>query len=144
MTIKDILRSKGSRVITGTASATIFQAVNKMVENRVGALVIVDEDNSPVGIFTERDVLRQVDSQCDKLTTILVGDVMTKDLIIGIPDDDVDAILEIMTKHRMRHLPVLDEGKLVGIVSIGDIAKVKLTHTAFEVRHMRDYIMGKI
>jgi len=87
--------------------------------------------------------LRQVADNEGRLREIKVGEVMTRDLIIAIPDDDAEAVLGIMTRHRMRHLPVLEQGRVAGIISIGDIVKAKLSDSAFEVHHLRDYIMGR-
>jgi CBS domain-containing protein len=143
MTIQEILRSKGSRVITTVETTTILAAVKAMVASRVGALLVTDGSGKPVGIFTERDVLRQVAEHIVNVETTLVGQVMNRDVIIGLPDDDVEKVLGIMTEKRVRHIPVMDGGKLVGMISIGDIVKARLSHTDFEAHHLRDYIMGR-
>jgi len=144
MKIKDILRRKGSEVITGTRDQTLLEAAQTMVSNRVGALVIVDDEGHPVGIITERDVLRRVAECPDCIRDDKVSDVMSKELIVVVPDDDTDGCLSLMTEKRMRHLPVLEDSNLVGLVSIGDIVKVEHADSKFEIHFMREYIMGKI
>lgn len=142
MTIRDILRFKGGRVVTAETGLTVWEAVRRMVDNRVGALLVVDVQDRPVGIFTERDLLRLVSQNPDVLKVKTLDEVMTRDLVVGLPDDDVDGVLNLMTQRRLRHLPVLESGSLVGLVSIGDIVKAKLNDTSFEVHHLQEYIRG--
>jgi CBS domain-containing protein len=95
-----------------------------------------------VGIFTERDILREVAERADQLRETKVGDVMTRNVIIGVPEDTVEYVMGIMTQNRIRHLPVMEEDELVGIVSIGDVVNSHLHKTQFENRLLRDYIQG--
>ncbi|MCF7811128.1 CBS domain-containing protein [bacterium] len=143
MTIKELLKRKGSKVITAGENITVHEAVKIMVANLVGSVIVVDDHDHPVGIFTERDVLRQVDKDCKTLNTEILKNVMTTDLIICTSDEDTDVALEIITEKRLRHLPVMEGERIIGLVSIGDIVKTTLKDTKFEIHHMRDYIMGK-
>lgn len=144
MKVKDILRTKGSKVITASINDSILGAVRVMVENSVGSVLLLDADGKPFGIFTERDVLRQVAENPEKLDRMQIKDVVYCDPYVCVPDDDLDSVMELMTEKRFRHVPVMEEGKLIGIISIGDIVKALHHSTQFELRHMRDYIMGKI
>jgi len=143
MKLKDLLRSKGSKVITARADEEIQAAINRMIENKVGALVVVNDNGMPVGIFTERDVLRLAAENFSAMANKRVKDGMTTDIVVSVPEDDTDSCLAIMTERRIRHLPVIEGGRLVGLVSIGDIVKAEHANAEFEIRHLRDYIMGK-
>jgi CBS domain-containing protein len=152
MRIRDVLRQKGTEVITIEADRTVHDAVRKLNEHKIGALVVTDEGGEICGIITERDILRECGERCVRLMQArefgeppcpsLVKEVMTADLIIGVPDDDLEYVMGIMTKNRIRHLPVMDEGRLVGIISIGDVVNAHLERTEFENRLLRDYIHG--
>jgi CBS domain-containing protein len=143
MTIKDLLQRKGSKVITARENTTVHEAVKIMVDNLVGSVIVVDDHDHPVGIFTERDVLRQVAKDYKTLNTEPLKNVMTTDLIICTSDEDTDEALKIITEKRLRHLPIMEDKRIIGLVSIGDIVKATLKDTKFEVHYMRDYIMGK-
>lgn len=152
MQIKDILREKGSKVVTIEPHYTIHDAINKLNENRIGALMVTEPDGEIIGIITERDILRKCGEKCVRLNgspsenevacPTLVEHTMTRELIIGVPDDDLNYVMGIMTKNRIRHLPILDDGKLVGIISIGDLVNAHFEEKVFENRTLRDYIHG--
>jgi len=144
MTIKELLAQKGSEVFTADSNSGVIDAVKLMTENKVGCVLVVDEKGSPTGIFTERDVLRMVAADINGILSQKLADVMTTDLIVVTPDEDIEVAQNIMTDKHLRHLPIMEDKKIVGMVSIGDIVKVSLKHCKFEVHHMRDYIMGKI
>ncbi len=141
MRIRYILRQKGTGVVTIGPQQTVHDAVTTLVKHNIGGLVVT-EGESVVGIVTERDILRESAARCERLKETPVGDIMTKEVIIGVPDDDLDYVMGIMTKNRIRHLPVLDAGKLVGIISIGDVVNAHLNETKFENRLLKDYIHG--
>ena len=152
MQIRDILREKGTEVLTIGARQTIQDVINKLNEHSIGALVVMDEKEHVVGIITERDILRVCGSVFARLydsavqekpaSPLLVEDTMTRDLIIGIPDDDLDYVMGIMSKNHIRPLPILDNGRLRGIVSIGDLVNARLEQKVFENRTLRGYIQG--
>ncbi len=143
MTVRDLLRQKGSKVITAQPDDTVLDAVNTMVANKVGAVLVVDKDNKAVGMFTERDLMRVVAKCQNKTCETKVRDAMTADLIICYMDDKLEAVEAVMTEERVRHMPAMDEGNLAGMVSIGDIVKATLSNISVEAHHLRDYIMGK-
>ncbi|MGD8700096.1 MAG: CBS domain-containing protein [Gemmatimonadales bacterium] len=142
MLVRDILRKKGSHVVTIEAHRTVQDAIQALVENNIGALLVTSSDDQLVGIFTERDILREAATRSDQLSETLVGDVMTRSVVIGVPEDTIEYVMGIMTHNRIRHLPVLEEDELVGIVSIGDVVNAQLRETEFENRLLKDYIHG--
>jgi CBS domain-containing protein len=154
MQIRDILQEKGTEVVVIKADQTIHDAIGRLNEHRIGALIVTGEGEEIIGIITERDILRECGEHCVRLhkprareeTTCpsLVQDAMTKNLVIGVLDDDLDYVMGIMTKNRIRHLPVLDDGSLVGIISIGDVVNAHLKEKVFENRTLRDYIQGPV
>jgi CBS domain-containing protein len=143
MKLRDILEVKGSQVYSVGPDQTVRDAVAILMQHRVGALLVEDAQGNPVGIISERDVLRECLHRADQLGRIHVRDAMTKDLIIGLPDDDIGYTMGIMTKNRTRHLPIMDGGKVVGMISIGDVVKATLDETEYENRYLREYINGR-
>ncbi|MEE9168791.1 MAG: CBS domain-containing protein, partial [bacterium] len=121
----------------------IHEAISKLMDYKIGSVVVIDEDQQLVGIFTERDILRECVRRSDHLKTTTVGSVMTTDLIIGVPNDDVEYLLGIMSKNKIRHIPILDGDIVQGVISIGDLVKAFLSDVSYENRYLKDYIMGK-
>lgn len=142
MKVRDILSQKKSGVKTISPDKTVKQALRSIIENKVGSLIVIKYESIPIGIITERDILRHVD-RTDNWEETIIGNVMTKELIIGVPDDDVEVIMGFMTKNYIRHVPILHNKKLEGIISIGDIIKAQLKDTKTENRYLSDYISGK-
>jgi len=144
MKVSDLLRVKGFAVKTVLAGNSMRQVLKSMVENKVGSLVVIDNGNHPIGIITERDIVRLIYNQdSQEWQNKPVNEHMTKDIMIGFPDDDVEYIMALMTENRFRHVPIMAEGKLVGLISIGDIVKSLLKDIKSENRHLSDYISGK-
>lgn len=141
MKIRDILQKKGADVLTITSDRTVHEAIALLCEHRIGALVVQDDDEI-VGIVSERDILRECGERCESLKQTKVAQIMTKDLIIGVLDDKLTYVMGVMTKNRVRHLPVMEGGELVGIISIGDVVNAHLKETEFENRLLKDYIHG--
>src|SRR5262245_25054283 len=132
-TIDDVLCRKGTAVHTISPEATVFEAIGRMVEHNVGSLLVADGDGEPVGIITERDYLRKV-ALCGRTShTTAVREIMSVGVISVCSADDVDDCLALMTMRRIRHLPVVDDGRLVGLVSVGDLVKQKLSVQRFEI-----------
>lgn len=139
MTIQDILDAKGNRVITIPPHHTLYLALCTMVENKVGALIVQDHEGTFLGIITERDLMREV-YQDTNLRDTRVESVMTRNMVTGSPDHEVEYVMSAMTEGRFRHMPVLHEDELVGIVSIGDLVKSKLEHVEEEVTQYKDFV----
>ncbi len=124
MKIADVLISKDSMVITIQPDQTIKEAVDLMEKYNIGGLVVVNQDEEILGIITERDLIRYAATEQPTFTTA-VSVVMTKGVIVGVLQDEIDAVAHTMTEKRFRHLPVIEGGKLVGILTIGDIVKAQ-------------------
>lgn len=140
--VRTLLRKKGTSVITTTPSATVYDAIATMVDHNVGAIVVTD-DGALAGIFTERDYLRRIVLQGRTSKTTAVREVMTADVITVAPDTTVETALSLMTKARCRHLPVVADERLAGIVSIGDCVKHLLRNAEAEFDTLERYVTGQ-
>lgn len=143
MNVQDILSRKKSNVVRTIApNRTVEEAVAQLVEHNIGSLIVVDE-GSPVGIVTERDILKCCSKSMLASADTRVADIMTRDLIVGDAGDSVDYVMGIMTQNRIRHLPIVDQSRsILGMVSIGDVVESQLHETKYENRHLRQYISG--
>ena len=139
MTIAAILGRKGAEVVTITADTGVGDAIALLAERRIGAVPVV-EGEGVAGVFSERDVIQGLAGGAAGLLARSVSDVMTAPAVTVGPDDSVLGALSLMTQRRIRHLPVVDGGRLVGIVSIGDLVKYRIDHIEAEAAAMRDYI----
>jgi CBS domain-containing protein len=140
MKLSEVLAGKGRRVVTVSAKSTITDAIRTMQAEKVGAVLVPDSGECPVGIFTERDVVRMHAGGDRDFDALTVESRMTCSVVVGKLSMTVDEALGLMTQRRFRHLPVIDDGKLIGLVSIGDLVKVKLEETAQEAQALRAYI----
>jgi CBS domain-containing protein len=140
--LSEILDEKGAHVLQIEAEASVFEAVKRMVEANVGSL-LVTEGGEITGIVTERDYLRRValEGRTDKETP--VGEIMSSPLIVVTQQTTIDECMALMTDRRIRHLPVVDEGKVVGVVSIGDVVRFKSKKQSFEIQYLNDYITAR-
>ncbi|MGH7545055.1 MAG: CBS domain-containing protein, partial [Gemmatimonadota bacterium] len=143
MKIRDILRGKGHDVVTTTPDEVVLAAMRVLVKHNIGSVVVV-EGGEIRGILTERDVLRLGAKDPAKLGTTKVGDVMTTNLVIGVLDDDLEYVMGVMSRNRIRHLPVLEDDRLVGILSIGDVVNTCRKNAETENRYLKDYIQGMV
>lgn len=140
--IRDVVAEKGSLVFTVGPGSTVRDAVREMNAHGVGAVLVI-RGRQPVGIFTERDVLRRVvDAGINAIET-RVTDVMTSDVVTVTPDTPVDRAMEMMTRLRCRHFPVIDQGELAGMVSAGDLMRWVQVHQEQEIDQMAGYITGR-
>ncbi len=138
MRVSDVLRHKGGKVITVYASDKVSVAVRKLAERRIGALVVEDLGMHPVGIFSERDLVGALASSGARAYDYEVRELMTSPFISTRPDERIDAALALMTTQRVRHLPVVENDRLVGIVSIGDLVKHRLDEKELEASVLLD------
>ena len=139
MTLGEIIRDKGNEVYYIAPNVTLAAVVDALVQFNCGSLVVLDGEKM-VGIITERDILRACSSRRNALEEQIVDDHMTRDVIVGAPSDAVESIMGLMTKHRVRHLPVMEEGNLVGIISIGDVVKMQHDRLTMENHYLKSYI----
>lgn len=139
MRIQELLKGKGSDVVTITSDTTIGELVQTLADHRIGAVVVVD-DGVITGIISERDVVRALPGGAEGLLDRQVSSLMTSDVITCAPSDEVSSLAASMTEHRFRHLPVVQGDQLVGIVSIGDIVKFRLEELQGERDQLQSYI----
>jgi CBS domain-containing protein len=140
--VSEILDEKGGDVLAVQADATVLEAVQQMVEANVGSLLVKDGDEI-VGIVTERDYLRRVTLEGRKETDTAVREIMSSPLVVVTPETTIDECMALMTDRRIRHVPVVDRGDVVGVVSIGDLVKFKSKLQSFEIKYLTDYIIAR-
>jgi len=143
MQVKDLLEIKGKTVYTIRDTETLRQAVNKMVRNNVGSLLVVDDQDRILGIITERDVMRKCVHEGKNADQENVRHHFTTTLLIIAPGEEIGSAMDIMTRNRIRHLPVVEAETLEGIISIGDVVKAQLHEYHTENRYLKDYITAK-
>jgi CBS domain-containing protein len=139
--VSDILRTKGGDVLKIEASATVYDAIEKMVDRNVGSILVTEGDDV-VGIMTERDYLRKIALKGRTSRETQVGEIMTAPLVYVTPQTSVEESMAIMTDRRIRHLPVVDEDEVVGVVSIGDLVKFQSQEQSFRIQYLTEYISG--
>jgi len=142
MNIASILATKGDKVVTIRPEQSIREALVVLAQHNIGCLVVVDDSRKPVGMLSERDVVRTAVKN-EAVFTLTVSQLMTRNLILGTSADDIGAAGSTMVERRIRHLPVLDGGKLVGIVTIGDIMKAQRDALLGEVDTLQTIVMEK-
>ncbi len=136
-------KEKGSKIHSVTSDVSVFQALTVMADNDIGGLLIVDGGRL-VGIFTERDYARKVVLKGLVSRDVTVGELMTANVCTITPSHTVDEVMNIMTENRFRHLPVVDHGQLIGIVTIGDLVKSIVTQQQATIQHLSSYIAGDL
>ena len=141
MKIEEILRNKGHDVVTITESRSVLAAAQALVEHNIGGLVVT-EGERPTGIPTERDILRVTARSPGELDSIQVGAVMTRELITARPQDQLTKMMDVMTQNKIRHLPIMEGDRLIGIISIGDLVNASRVLAEEENSQLRQYIHG--
>jgi CBS domain-containing protein len=139
--VRRLIEAKGRQVWTISKDSTVFDGLKLMSEKQIGSLVVV-EDGRVVGIFTERDYARRVGPDRKEPEETRIEEVMTAELITVGLDQTVNECMVLMTDKHIRHLPVMDEGRLVGIISVGDVVKDMIEELEFHVEQLKGYIMG--
>ena len=141
MNIAHLLAGKGRGVVTIGPEDSIRQALGLLAQHNIGALIVVDNPQQPVGILSERDIVREA-ARNEGVFAQPVSALMTRNVVIGAPQDDVQAVAHTMTERRIRHVPVMDQGALVGIVSIGDLVKAQRDEYLGELETMQAQLMA--
>ena len=139
--VKNILEAKGNAIFTITPDTSVYHSLELMVEKNVSALLVMENDKL-AGIFTERDYARKVALKGKSSKETQIGDIMTRDLITVSPDSTIDECMLLMTGKYIRHLPVVDNDKLAGIISIGDVVRCIIEEQKSIIGHMEQYIAG--
>jgi CBS domain-containing protein len=139
-TVLDVLKHKGDSVVTVVADQTIASVVGVLTRNKIGAAPVADRDGQLIGIISERDIIRGLAESGDEVLALAVDRLMTREVVTCSLQDSVVWLMEVMTNQRIRHLPVVQNGRLRGIVSIGDVVKQRLAEAQFELEELRRYI----
>ena len=142
MRVKHILSRKGSEVITTSPDITLEDAARLLKHHHIGALVVADDERRVQGIISERDIINAIAEHGPSATALPVREIMTREVCTCTPDDDIDRLMQVMTNHRVRHLPIVENGHLAGLVSIGDVVKQRMDEIAFEAEQMKLYIVS--
>jgi len=146
MTLNDILKVKGYSVHTVSALTTLGEVVTKLCKLRCGSLVVVQPDGSAngrmVGIITERDILHACNAHHGNIMELRVTEMMSMEIVTGFPSDTIEETMGTMTDHRIRHMPVVEDNRLIGIVSIGDVVKAQHGELTMENHYLKTYIHG--
>lgn len=140
MLVRSLLKTKGGDIFTVSPAISVLEAARELREKRIGAVIVCEGEGEIVGVLSERDIVRSLAEQGEAALKGTVGDLMTRDVKTCGPDDSIDHIMELMTGRRFRHVPVIDGGKLIGIVSIGDVVKHKIAEAELEAQSLKDYI----
>ncbi|KPK11413.1 MAG: hypothetical protein AMJ56_06275 [Anaerolineae bacterium SG8_19] len=141
MKISSILSTKSSEVITIAPDQTISEAISRLSSYNIGVLIVLGAGGKVVGIISERDIVRRL-VEDEELLSREVSEVMTSEVIVGVPDDDVMSVVHTMTEKRFRHIPVIDKGQLIGIISIGDILKAQRDQYQGQIDTLETQIMA--
>ena len=140
MHVATILEQKGRAVVTVARDSTLMEVVHKLADKRIGAVVVLGAQRDVIGIISERDIVAVLGAEGVAALSRTVADVMTQDVMTCRETDTIDWLAGMMTQHRIRHLPVVENGRLIGIVSIGDVVKHHIAEVQMEAMAMRDYI----
>jgi CBS domain-containing protein len=144
MLVSNILATKGTRLVTATSGQSVRTVARLLRLNRIGAVPVLDDDGRLVGMLSERDITYRLATDGENVLSARVADLMTEQVITCAPGDDVKHVMAEMTYKRSRHLPVLEDGAIVGIVSIGDVVKARLDEAELEVSVLRDYARASV
>jgi len=141
MKVAEILKNKPSAMVSSIGpDQTVAEAIRHMCEHRIGALLVRDQQGGPLGIITERDILLAADRDLDGFGKAKVSDLMSADLVCALPDDNVGYVMQVMTQSRLRHLPIVENKRVIGLISIGDVIKSQLEETQVENHMLKDYL----
>ena len=140
MTVATILQAKGRNVVTAASTTSLTEIVNMLATRKIGAIVVCEENGDVRGIISERDIVRAIGINGVEVLNHAVSEHMTSDVMTCTSADTIDHCMAMMTTGRFRHLPVIEDGKLVGLVSIGDIVKERIAMAEREAEEMRSYI----
>ena len=142
MKVRDLLETKGKDTVSIDVSSSVDDAIRSMHARKISAIIVM-ENGKTVGIFTERDVVRSyIASNGKSFKELSVRDSMIKDLIVAVPDEELNEVSATMVEKNIRHLPVVENGKVIGMLSIRDIIQTQVTKLTTEIHYLKDYISG--
>jgi CBS domain-containing protein len=140
MIVASLLNTKGRDVFSITPDASVTDAARYLRDKSIGAALVLDQSGAAAGVFSERDLVNAIADQGNTALSLKVGDLMSRDLVSCTPTDPIPAVMATMTERRVRHLPVMDAGKVVGVVSIGDVVKSRIAEAETEAKALKAYI----
>jgi CBS domain-containing protein len=143
MRVSNLLEGKGSMVVTVTREATVGDVVAELTHHRIGALVVSPDGQHIEGIVSERDIVKRLSVLNTRLLDEPVSSIMSTDVRVTAPTDDVESIMNLMTERRIRHVPVVEDGRLVGIISIGDVVKSRIGELEKDRNELMEYITAR-
>jgi CBS domain-containing protein len=142
MLVQDVLKAKQRDLITVEPKHSVRAAMELLLDNRISCLPVVDDKQELCGIISDKDIFRKVHADPKGFGETLVSDLMTTDVIVGLPKDEIGYIAGIMTQNRIRHVPVVDGRKLIGLISVGDVVKTQMENIQIENRYLKQFIDG--
>ena len=140
MHVAALLKRKGGQVIAASPDAPVTEVARILAQNRIGAVLVTDGDGRPVGILSERDIVRSIAAEGQAALARRASELMTRDVVTCSPSDTVSQMMALMTQRRIRHVPVMEDGRVVGLVSIGDVVKARIDDAELEVESLRGYV----
>lgn len=140
MTVRKILNLKGSDVVTIAPEKKLLEAIALLTKHKIGALIVTEKNDQVVGVLSERDIVRLLSNKDNNRFENTVASAMTAPVKHCKPDDTIQQIMHVMTAGRFRHMPVVDDGRLAGVISIGDVVKLRLEEMERESEHLKEYI----
>jgi CBS domain-containing protein len=142
MLVKNLLANKPRDVIAVTPGSSIDDAMSLLISNNIGCLPVLDDDMELVGIVSDKDIFRRIHETKGQYHSLTVEDLMTTNLVVGLPDDDIEYIAGVMKKNWIRHVPIVEDGEVIGLVSLRDILKTTVKTTDIENRYLKMYMDG--
>lgn len=142
MLVKDLLDGNHRKILTIATTNTVFEAMKLLIQNKISCLPVVDKDDALVGIVSDKDIFRLAYQRRTDFPEHKIEQVMSTNLIVGLPEDELSYIATIMTENKIRHIPIVDGRNLAGLVSLGDIVKNQLSDISAENRYLKEYIHG--
>lgn len=139
MKVRDVLKGQNRTVRTTSESAILHSVMKSLIDHKISCLPVLRDDRL-IGIVSDKDIFRKVYESPENFRQTKVSEVMTSDLIVGIPEDELSYIAGIMTKNRIRHMPIIENDRLIGLISIGDIVKAQMDDIETENRYLRQYV----
>ncbi|HOP08184.1 MAG TPA: CBS domain-containing protein [candidate division Zixibacteria bacterium] len=142
MNVRDKLESKSRELITCPPDTTIINAMNLMLENEIGCLPVQGQAGDLLGLVSDKDIFKAVFENQDAYKELTVKDIMAEDMVVGVPSDDIDYMAALMTKNNIRHVPIMENKKLIGIISAGDVVRARMKSIVAENRYLKMYMEG--
>lgn len=143
MLVKDFMKNNPREIITARGNATVAEAMALLIDNRISCLPVVNDAIELIGIVSDKDIFVEAFNNPREFTSSVIGDLMSTDLIVGLGEDTFDYIAGVMTNNRIRHVPIVENKRLVGLLSLGDIVKSQMQSMEIENRYLRQYIEDK-